>query len=110
MAIVQPLLQKPTLDPDAGTNFQPISLAIPFKGFRKIQNVVEQIIYFMNGNGNVQSVFRAGFSTALVRVLNDRFFAADCNQHTVLLLLVKLLVLNYMRNSFVFGLVLHRFC
>lgn len=29
------------------------------------------------------------------------FFTADCNQHTVLLLLVKLLVLNYLRNSFV---------
>lgn len=63
---------------------------------------MEQIVYFVNGNGNVQSVFRAGLSTALVRVLNDRFFStADCNQHTVLLLLVKLLVLNYLRNSFV---------
>lgn len=43
----------------------------------------------MNGNGLFQPGFRAGHSTAtaLLRVFNDLLLAADCGQHTVLLLL-----------------------
>lgn len=77
MAIVQPH-KKPTLDPDIFDDFWPIS-KLPF-----LAKVLEKVV-----SEKFQSAFRAGHSaeTALVRVLNDLLWAADCGQHAISLLL-----------------------
>ena len=90
-AIVQPLLKKPSLDPDVLKNYRPVSnLSFISKVIEKV--VAARLLDHMTENGLMdpyQSAYRKGHSTetALVRVHNDIVSAVDKGMGVCLILL-----------------------
>jgi Reverse transcriptase (RNA-dependent DNA polymerase)/Endonuclease-reverse transcriptase len=90
-AHVTPLLKKPDLDRDNPANYRPIS------NLHTISKILERIflskiIAFIERSPNYnrhQSAYRRGYSTetAIVRLLNDVYSAADNGSRSLLLLL-----------------------
>lgn len=91
MALVRPLIKKPTLDPELLSNYRPIS-NLPF-----ISKVLERVVSVQLNNylcenslfARMQSGYRKYHSveTALVRVFNDLLLALDDKNEAILVLL-----------------------
>ena len=91
LAIIQPLLKKPSLDPSVLNNYRPISkLSFLSKVLEKI--ISSQLITFMTNNDifeQFQSGFRALHSTetALIKITNDLLLSIDDGECAILVLL-----------------------
>ena len=91
MAIIRPLLKKPSLDIDILKNYRPVStLSFFSKIFEKV--VLKQLLSFLNTNQLLspnQSAYRTGHSTetALIKITNDILTALDHGDTTILTLL-----------------------
>ncbi len=91
VAMVTPLLKKPSLDSSVLKHFRPISV-LPFisKVLEKI--VLNQLQSFLSSNC-IYEVFQSGFKSAhstesaLLRVLNDIYLSTDSGDSVVLILL-----------------------
>ena len=91
VALVTPLIKKPTLDPDLLKNYRPIS-NLPFLHKILERAAVLQLQQYLSENklhAKAQSAYRQFHSTetALIRVTNDIFRAVDQHQEVVLVLL-----------------------
>ena len=91
VAMVKPLLKKPSLDHREFKNFRPISnLQFLAKIIEKV--VADQLINYLDDN-NLQEVYQSAYKrkhsaeTALIRIHNDILTAIDIHQSVILLLL-----------------------
>uniref|UniRef100_A0A8C4T619 Reverse transcriptase domain-containing protein n=1 Tax=Erpetoichthys calabaricus TaxID=27687 RepID=A0A8C4T619_ERPCA len=91
LAIVQPLIKKPSLDPTVLSNFRPIS-KLPFLSKILERSVYIQLKAFLD-KSDFLKVFQSGFKplhsteTALLKVFNDILLATDSGDYVILVLL-----------------------
>lgn len=91
LALLNPLLKKPTLDVEVLSNFRPIS-NLMFMSKLTEKTVASQLINHISSNGVdeiLQSPYKQFHSTetALVKVFNDIVLDVDRNRTVILLLL-----------------------
>lgn len=91
LAVVQPLIKKPSLDSTVLANYRPIS-KLPFVSKVLEKNVFSQLKSFLDKE-NIMETFQSGFKSmhstesALLIVFNDIFIATDSGDQVVLVLL-----------------------